>query len=53
MPDHEAVGLVGLAAQAGADVVIANAEPTPYDDVARAVLRGRLAAVLPDLVGAG
>ncbi len=47
---HPAAGLVGLAARAGADVVIANAEPTPYDELALAV-RGRLAEVLPELVG--
>jgi NAD-dependent deacetylase len=50
---HPAAGLVGLAARAGADVVIANAEPTPYDGVARTVLRGRLAELLPRLVAAG
>jgi NAD-dependent deacetylase len=50
---HPAAGLVGVAARQGADVVIVNAEPTPYDAVAWAVLRGRLAEVLPDLVGAG
>lgn len=47
---HPAAGVVDLAAAAGADVVIANAEPTPYDDVATVVLRGRLGEVLPRLV---
>jgi NAD-dependent deacetylase len=47
---HPAAGLVGLAAQAGADVVIVNAEPTPYDGMAWAVLREPLSRVLPDLV---
>ena len=50
---HPAAGLVGLAAAAGADVVIANAEPTPYDEMAWAVLRGPLSEVLPDLVATG
>jgi NAD-dependent deacetylase len=45
-----AAGLVGLAAQAGAAVVICNAEPTPYDELASAVVRGPLGEVLPDLV---
>jgi NAD-dependent deacetylase len=45
-----AAGLVGLAARAGAAVVICNAEPTPYDELASAVVRGPLGEVLPDLV---
>ncbi len=44
-----AAGLVGLAAKAGAAVVICNAEPTPYDTLATAVVRGRLGEVLPTL----
>jgi NAD-dependent deacetylase len=46
-----AAGLVGVAATAGARVVICNAEPTPYDDLAAAVVRGRLGDVLPTLFG--
>jgi NAD-dependent deacetylase len=45
-----AAGLVGLAARAGAAVVICNASETPYDDVAAIVLRGPLGEVLPALV---
>lgn len=45
-----AAGLVGLAARAGATVVICNGQETPYDDMARIVLRGRLGEVLPALV---
>ena len=45
-----AAGLVGLAAKAGAGVVICNGEPTPYDGMAAAVVRGRLGEVLPRLV---
>jgi NAD-dependent deacetylase len=45
-----AAGLVGLAAKAGAAVVICNAEPTPYDGMAAAVIRGRLGEVLPPLL---
>jgi NAD-dependent deacetylase len=47
-----AAGLVGLAARAGAGVLICNAEPTPYDELASLVLRGPLGEVLPDLVAA-
>jgi NAD-dependent deacetylase len=45
-----AAGLVGLAAKAGATVVICNASETPYDQLAAIVLRGPLGEVLPALV---
>jgi len=48
-----AAGLVGLAAKAGARVVICNAEPTPYDGLADVVVRGRLGEVLPRIVTRG
>jgi NAD-dependent deacetylase len=47
-----AAGLVGRAARAGATVVICNAEPTPYDGLAAALVRGRLGEVLPLLCDA-
>jgi NAD-dependent deacetylase len=40
------------ALRAGARLVIVNAEPTPLDDRAHAVLRGRIGEVLPELVAA-
>jgi NAD-dependent deacetylase len=46
-----AAALVTVAARAGAPVVICNGEPTPYDGLAAAVVRGRLGAVLPVLCG--
>ncbi len=46
---HPAAGFAELATRAGADLVICNAEPTPYDDQAAAVLRDRLDEVLPEL----
>jgi NAD-dependent deacetylase len=49
---YPAAGFVDVALGAGADLVVCNAEPTPYDDVAAAVLRGPLDEVLPDLVSA-
>jgi NAD-dependent deacetylase len=49
---HPAAGLVEVAASAGARVVIMNAEPTPYDPLADAVLRGPIGRVLPELVAA-
>ncbi len=49
-------GLCGMAAGAGARVVIVNAQPTPYDGLAvqtgGAVLREPIGTVLPQLVGA-
>jgi NAD-dependent deacetylase len=47
---HPAAGLVGVAARAGAAVIILNQTETPYDAFAAFVLRGRLGAVLPELV---
>jgi NAD-dependent deacetylase len=44
-----AAGLVALAARAGAQVVICNAEPTPYDSLAAVVLHEPVGEVLPDL----
>jgi NAD-dependent deacetylase len=41
---------VPLAKSAGARVVILNAEPTPMDGVADALLRGAIGEVLPKLV---
>lgn len=46
---HPAAGLVDLAVRAGAELVICNAQPTPYDDLAAAVLRAPLAEALPSL----
>lgn len=48
---HPAAQLVPSASQAGAAVVIVNAEPTPYDRLADAVVRGSISDVLPRLVG--
>ncbi|MBA2389038.1 MAG: NAD-dependent deacetylase [Geodermatophilaceae bacterium] len=45
-----AAGLARLAARHGARLVIVNAEPTPYDDLAAAVIREPIGAVLPDLL---
>jgi NAD-dependent deacetylase len=48
---HPAAGFVPLAASNGARVVIINADPTPYDHLAAAVLRGDITEVLPAVVG--
>jgi NAD-dependent deacetylase len=48
---HPIAGMADVALAHGADLVICNAEPTPYDGAASAVLRGRLGRVLPALAG--
>lgn len=45
-----AAGLCDVAAEAGARLVVINAEPTPYDDMADAVLRDPIGEILPALV---
>ena len=44
-------GAVDIARSAGAKIVIVNAQPTPYDDVAHAVLPGSISEVLPAILG--
>ena len=44
---YPVAGTVPLAKSAGARVVIVNAEPTPFDDLADAVLRDPIGQVLP------
>lgn len=48
---YPAAALVPIAKESGARVVIVNAEPTPYDDVADAVFHAPIAEVLPALCG--
>jgi NAD-dependent deacetylase len=45
-------GLARLALSGGARLVIINAEPTPYDDLADAVIRDQIGTTLPALVHA-
>jgi NAD-dependent deacetylase len=45
-----AAGLCDVAFTHGARLVIVNADPTPYDGFAAAVLRGRIGEVLPRIV---
>ena len=49
---YPAAGLVPMAREAGARLVIVNAEPTPFDSIARAVVRGSISEVLPALLAA-
>jgi NAD-dependent deacetylase len=48
---YPAAALLPQAKRAGARVIIANATPTPYDDLADAVFSDSLATVLPALTG--
>ena len=45
-------GAVDIARQTGARIVIVNAEPTPFDDVADAVFNESISAVLPRIISA-
>ncbi|MFE1311306.1 NAD-dependent deacetylase [Streptomyces sp. NPDC058755] len=45
-----AAGLAGIAADHGARLVIVNAEPTPYDEVADEVIREPIGTALPVLL---
>jgi NAD-dependent deacetylase len=45
-----AASLCGLAVDGGAVLVVVNADPTPYDDLADAVIREPIGTVLPRLV---
>ncbi|WP_100444279.1 SIR2 family NAD-dependent protein deacylase [Glycomyces xiaoerkulensis] len=49
---HPVAGLCEVALSAGARLVIVNAEPTPYDDVADALVRDPIGEALPRLVDA-
>jgi NAD-dependent protein deacetylase/lipoamidase len=46
---YPVAGAVPAAKAAGAKIVIVNAEPTPFDDIADAVLHGNIGEVLPRL----
>lgn len=49
---HPAAGLCDVAVDHGAALVVINADPTPYDAIAAAVLRAPIGEVLPALVSA-
>jgi NAD-dependent deacetylase len=48
---YPAAGIPRLARDAGADLVIVNAEPTPFDSWAQVVLRGKAGELLPRVLG--
>jgi NAD-dependent deacetylase len=47
-----AAQLCALAKDSGARLVIVNADPTPYDPIADAVIPGRIGEVIPSLLSA-
>jgi NAD-dependent deacetylase len=47
---YPVAGALPLARGAGANIVIVNAEPTQFDDIAGAVFRESISKVLPDLL---
>jgi NAD-dependent deacetylase len=47
---HPAAGLCEVAVESGADLVIVNNEPTPYDDLATEVIREPISQALPRIV---
>lgn len=49
---HPAAGLCDVALSAGATLIVVNAEPTPYDEAASAVLRDPIGDAVPALVRA-
>ncbi len=48
---YPAAGMVPIANEAGAALVIVNGEPTPFDPIADAVVRGSISETLPAVVG--
>jgi NAD-dependent deacetylase len=50
---HPAAGLLELAVGAGSRIVVVNAEPTPYDDLADLVVREPIGSALPRLLVGG
>ncbi len=47
---YPAAELVPTAVEAGAALIVVNLEPTPFDDIANVVLRGKAGDVLPAIV---
>jgi NAD-dependent deacetylase len=48
---YPVAGAVDIARSASARVIIVNAQPTPYDEVADAVLPGSISEILPAILG--
>jgi NAD-dependent deacetylase len=50
---YPVAGAVDIARVAGAKIVIVNAQPTPFDEIADAVLGGSISEVLPAIIAYG
>jgi NAD-dependent SIR2 family protein deacetylase len=40
-----------VAVRSGAQLIVVNAEPTPFDDLAAVVIRGKSGEILPEIAG--
>ncbi len=49
---YPVAGAVDIARAAGARIVIVNAQPTPFDEIADAVFHGSISEVLPGIISA-
>jgi len=49
---YPVAGAVDIAREAGARIVIVNAQPTPFDDVADAVFHESISEILPKILSA-
>lgn len=50
---YPAAGVIPIALERGAQLVIVNADPTPFDEYASEVIRGSISEVLPRIVHGG
>jgi NAD-dependent deacetylase len=50
---YPVAGAVEVARSAGARIVIVNAQPTPFDEVADAVFNQPISEILPAILGSG
>ena len=50
---YPAAGVIPIALERGADLIIVNADPTPFDEYASEVVRGSISEVLPRIVHGG
>ena len=47
---YPAADIPVIAAQSGAKLIVVNAEPTPLDELADVVIRGKSGEILPEIV---
>ncbi len=47
---YPAADIPAVAVRSGAQLIVINAEPTPFDELAAVVVRGKSGEVLPEIV---